>query len=59
MSEFVSSITNINPAYPVRPAQPGKRDKDRNGEQQPPKTEPPPAPDDAGDEPTTIIDEHA
>ncbi len=29
MPDYLSRISNVNPAYPVRPARPGKRDAEK------------------------------
>lgn len=58
MPGFDTRITNINPAWPIRPAQPGKRDGDRDRPGPRPRDEPPPGRDDAEDDSIPTIDEH-
>lgn len=58
MSGFDSRITHIGPSWPVRPVQPGKRDRDRNDPKQTPRPELPPGNEDADDDSKPTIDEH-
>ena len=60
MSDSISRIPNITPAYPVRPAQPVHPDKhegEKKKQQQPAQEERPSNVDDADPENPTIIDE--
>jgi len=57
MSDFISSINYIGPAYPVKPVQPSKKDREnsnRRKQRERPDLDKPE--DDSGDSPT--IDEH-
>ncbi len=57
MADFISGIHRIGPSYPVKPAQPVQKDREREEQKKPPQ-EKPEHDDRDDDDRKPIIDEH-
>ena len=57
MADFISGINRIGPSYPVKPARPAQKDREKDERKKQPQDEPEPR-DHDDDDRKPIIDEH-